>query len=169
MSRDAQMTCIPKHTARDENVFFSLGHLIATLQNLIVLNTLSDSHNIIVTHDMVWDHSLRKVTVKLHSPKMPLLILQFLWWIFSTTFPVLVSLDMRISWLPTCMHIILTPDFPKGIQDCTRLPCYYSFQERLPGSGVTTSDIQPSSWHWNITYRKQFLWAYFYLSCDNSI
>lgn len=73
MSRDAQMTLSQSILPEMRTFSFSLGHLIATLQNLIVLNTLSDSHNIIVTHDMVWDHSLRKVTVKLHSPKMPLI------------------------------------------------------------------------------------------------
>lgn len=43
---------------------------------------------------------------------------------------------MRIIWLPTCMHIILTPDSPKGIQDCTKLPCYHSPSRKIAWSDV---------------------------------
>lgn len=54
----------------------------------------------------------------------------------------LVSLDTSIIWLPSCMHIIPTPDSPKGIKDCTKLPCHYSPSWKIAWSDVTTSDIQ---------------------------
>lgn len=70
----------------------------------------------------------------------------YIFWpdILAQPFLVLVSLDMRIIWLSTYMRIILTPDFPKGIQDCKKLPCYYSPSWKIAWSDVTTSDIQLS-------------------------
>lgn len=63
---------------------------------------------------------------KLHSPKM--LLIHFTVFalnvqhIFSST----GKLGLENNLTSTCMHIILTLDSPKGIQDRTKLPFHYS-------------------------------------------